>query len=94
MIRPIHDRIVVKDVETNKTTSGGLILAPQAADKPNRGTVLAVGPGKYTDDGVFVTPTVVEGNEVIFVHGAGQLVRIDEEEYRILLESEILAVVR
>lgn len=94
MIKPIHDRVVVKDVETQKTTAGGLILAPQAADKPNRGTVLAVGPGKHTDTGEFVATTVQEGQEVLYVHGAGQIVKIDDIEYRILLESEILAVVK
>jgi len=93
-IKPIQDRIVIKEIETEKKSPGGLILAGSAADKPNQGVVIAVGPGKYSDNGTFTVPGVNEGDKVLFVQGAGQVVKVEDEEYRILQEVEILAVVR
>jgi chaperonin GroES len=93
-IKPILDRIVVKEIETEKKSPGGLILAGSAADKPNQGIVVAVGPGTYLETGTFVVPGVSEGDRVLFVQGAGQVVKLEDEEYRILQEVEILAIVR
>ena len=93
-IKPIQDRIVVKEVETIKKSAGGLILAGSAADKPNQGIVIAVGPGTYLENGTFVVPGVSEGDKVLFVQGAGQMVKVDDEEYRILQEIEILAIIK
>jgi chaperonin GroES len=93
-INPIQDRIVVKEIQTEKKSPGGLILAGSAADKPTQGIVVGVGPGTYLDNGTFVVPGVSEGDKVLFVQGAGQVVKLDDEEYRILQEIEILAIVR
>lgn len=93
-LTPIQDRIVVKEVETEKKSPGGLILAGSAADKPNQGTVLAVGPGVTLENGTFVVPGVNPGDRVLFVQGAGQCVKIEEEEFRILQEVDILAIIK
>lgn len=93
-IKPILDRIVVKEIETEKKSPGGLILAGSAADKPNQGIVVGVGPGTYKDDGKFCVPGVNEGDKVLFVQGAGQVVKVDDEEFRILQEVDILAIVK
>lgn len=93
-IRPIKDRIVVKEIEIEKKSPGGLVLAGNAADKPNQGIVLAVGPGSYLDDGTFIVPSVSEGEKILFLQGAGQLVKVENEEFRILQESEILAIIK
>jgi chaperonin GroES len=92
-LKPIQDRIVIKEVETEKKSPGGLILAGSAVDKPNQGTVLAVGPGITLEDGTFVVPGVNPGDRVLFVQGAGQVVNLENEEYRILQEVDILAIV-
>jgi chaperonin GroES len=93
-IKPIKDRIVIKEIETVKTSQGGIVLAGTAADKPNQGIVVAVGPGTYMNDGTFIVPGVNEGDKVLFVQGSGEVVKLEEEEFRILQETEILAVVR
>lgn len=93
-LTPIQDRIVVKEVETEKKSPGGLILAGSAADKPNQGTVLAVGSGVTLENGTFVVPGVNPGDRVLFVQGAGQCVKIEEEEFRILQEVDILAIIK
>lgn len=93
-IKPIQDRIVVKEFETEKKSPGGLFLAGNAADKPSQGVVLAVGPGTYTDKGKLVVPGVNEGDKVLFIQGAGQTVEVENEKFRILQEVEILAIVK
>lgn len=93
-IKPIQGRIVVKEIETVKKSAGGLILAGSAADKPNQGFVIAVGPGTYLENGDFIVPGVNEGDKVLFVQGAGQVVTLEDEEYRILQEDEILAIIK
>jgi chaperonin GroES len=93
-LKPIQDRIVIKEIESEKKSPGGLILAGSAADKPNQGVVIAVGPGTYLENGEFVVPGVSEGDKVLFVQGAGQVVKLEDEEFRILQEVEILAIIR
>jgi chaperonin GroES len=93
-IKPMQGRIVVKEIETVKKSTGGLILTEAAADKPNQGIVIAVGPGNYLENGNFVVPGVNEGDKVLFVQGSGQLVKVEDEEYRILQEDEILAIIK
>jgi chaperonin GroES len=92
-LKPIQDRIVIKEVETEKKSPGGLILAGSAADKPTQGTVLSVGPGKTSEDGILVVPGVNPGDRVLFVQGAGQVVKLEDEEFRILQEVDILAII-
>ena len=91
-IVPLGDRVVLKREEAETTTSGGIVLPDSAADKPQRGSVIAIGDGHVKDDGTKVPLTVKEGDRVIFSSYAGEEIKIDEEEYLLLKESDILAV--
>jgi chaperonin GroES len=93
-IKPIQDKIVVKETEVEQKSPGGLILAGNAADKPNRGEVLAVGPGVVAKDGKLLVPGVNPGDKILFVQGAGQTVKVEDTEYRILQETDILAIIK
>jgi chaperonin GroES len=91
-IRPLHDRVVVRRMEEETKTAGGIVLPDSAAEKPSRGEVLAVGPGKVLDDGQVRAPGLKAGDKVIFGQYAGSTVKIDGEELLILSESEIFGV--
>lgn len=93
-IRPLHDRVVVKRVEEETTSAGGIVLPGSATEKPSQGEVVAVGPGKVIgDDGDFVPMGVAVGDTVIFGQYAGNTVKLDGEEYLIMAESEIFGVI-
>jgi chaperonin GroES len=91
-IRPLHDRVVVRRMEEETKTAGGIVLPDSAAEKPSRGEVLAVGPGKVLDNGEVRAPGLKAGDKVIFGQYAGSTVKIDGEELLILSESEIFGV--
>jgi chaperonin GroES len=91
-IRPLKDRIVVKPLEGDDKTAGGIILPDTAKEKPIQGEVMAVGPGKFIESiGDRVPPTLAAGDRVIFGKYAGTEVRIDGEEYKILDVKDVLA---
>ena len=92
-LTPLHDRVVVQPIsESDESTSpSGIILAESAKEKPERGTVVAVGPGKF-DDGERVPMSVQEGDEVLFGKFGYDTIKLDGQEYYILSESNILAV--
>ncbi len=92
-IRPLHDRVVVRRVEEETKTAGGIVLPDSAAEKPSRGKVLAVGPGKALDNGEVRKLDVKVGDTVIFGQYGGSTVKIDGEELLILSESEIFGVI-
>ena len=92
-IRPLDDRIVVKPEEAEETTAGGIVLPDSAKEKPQRGTVLAVGPGRLLDSGNRGTLSVEVGDVVIYGKYGGNEVEVDGEEVKILRESDILAKV-
>ncbi|MGN6544612.1 MAG: co-chaperone GroES [Aureliella sp.] len=92
-IRPLDDRIVVQPVDAESTTAGGIVLPDSAREKPQRGTVLAVGPGKLLDNGNRGTLSVTVGDVVIYGKYGGSDVEVDGEEVKILRESDILAKV-
>ncbi|UUO05096.1 MULTISPECIES: co-chaperone GroES [Blastopirellula] len=92
-IRTLDDRVVVQPLDAEETTAGGIVLPGSAQEKPQRGTVLAVGPGKLLDSGARADLSVVIGDEVIYGKYGGSDIEIDGEEYKILRESEILAKV-
>ncbi|RMF96869.1 MAG: co-chaperone GroES [Planctomycetota bacterium] len=92
-LRPLDDRIVVEPVAAEETTAGGIVLPDTAKEKPQRGTVLAVGPGKLLDDGSRAEMSVAVGDEVIFGKYAGSDIEVDGKELKILRESEVLAKV-
>lgn len=91
-IRPLHDRVVVRRLEEETKTAGGIVLPGNAAEKPSRGEVLAVGPGKAMDNGEVRACTVKQGDKVLFGQYAGSTVKIDGEELLILAESELFGV--
>lgn len=91
-IKPIQDRIVIKELSAEKKTDSGIILTGNV--KSNQGVVLAVGPGIYDDRGIFRTPTVNVDDKVVYVQEAGTAVKVDNEEYRILQEKDILGVIK
>ncbi|HVK99073.1 MAG TPA: co-chaperone GroES [Dongiaceae bacterium] len=91
-IRPLHDRVVVRRVEEETKTAGGIVLPGSAAEKPSQGEVLAVGPGRLTDQGEVRPLDVKVGDKVIFGQYAGSTVKIDGKELLIMAESEIFGV--
>lgn len=92
-LKPLDDRIVIKQSEAEETTSGGIILPDSAREKPQIGTVVAVGPGKILDDGTRATMSVKNKDEVIYAKYIGSDVEIDGEKYVILKESDVLGIV-
>jgi chaperonin GroES len=91
-IEPIGDKIVVKRIEAEEKTSGGILLPDSAREKPQEGKVLSVGSGKLLADGTRGTPQVNEGDRVIFTSFAGTEIEINGSKLLIMSESEILAV--
>jgi len=92
-VRPLDDRVLVKQFEAEETTAGGIVLPDTAKEKPQRGKVMAVGPGKLLDSGERGKMSLKKGDEVFYGKYAGTEIRIDVEEYVILKESDVLAVV-
>jgi chaperonin GroES len=92
-LRPLDDRIVVEPMEAEERTAGGIVLPDTAKEKPQRGTVLAVGPGKLLDNGKRGEISVAVGDEVIYGKYAGSDVELDGREVKILRESDVLAKV-
>ncbi len=92
-LRPLEDRVVVEPVEAEEITAGGIVLPDTAKEKPQRGTVLAVGPGKLLDNGERGTLSVVVGDEVIYGKYAGTDIEVDGRDVKILRESDVLAKV-
>ncbi|MDO4570617.1 MAG: co-chaperone GroES [Planctomycetia bacterium] len=90
-LRPLDDRIVVKPVEAESKTSGGIFLPDTAKEKPQRGVVVAVGPGKLLENGTRSTLSVAVEDEVIYGKYSGSDIEIAGEEYKILRESDVLA---
>ena len=93
-ITPMNDLVLVERVEVSNTTDGGIILPEQAKDKPTRGVVKAVGPGRRTKSGALVPLTVAVGDTVLFSSYAGTAIKDDKGDYLMVSEYEILAVVK
>ena len=92
-IRPLDDRVVVEPMAAEETTAGGILLPDNAQEKPQRGTVVAVGPGKLLDSGERGSLSVSVGDEVIFGKYGGTEIEVDGHDVKILRESDILAKV-
>ena len=92
-IRPLQDRVVVKRQDEETTSAGGIVLPGSATEKPQQGEVVAVGPGKKSEDGKNTPVDLSVGDHVVFGQYGGNTVKIDGEEYLILNESEIYGVV-
>ena len=91
-IRPLHDRVVIRRVEEETKTAGGILLPGSAAEKPAQGEIIAVGNGQVTDNGTVRPLDVKVGDKVLFGTYAGTTVKVDGEELLIMKESDILAV--
>src|SRR5258708_38941199 len=92
-VRPLDDRVVVEPLEAAEKTTGGILLPDTAKQKPQRGKVLAIGPGKLRDDGSRATVAVGKGDEVIYGRYSGSDIEVDNKELKIMRESDILAKV-
>ncbi|HJP67481.1 MAG TPA: co-chaperone GroES [Sphingomicrobium sp.] len=91
--RPLHDRVVVRRIEADEKTSGGIIIPDTAKEKPQEGEVVAVGPGARDDNGTLVEPLVKAGDRILFGKWSGTEVKIDGEDLLIMKESDILGVI-
>jgi chaperonin GroES len=92
-IRPLADRIVVKALEDTEQMRGGLYIPDTAKEKPQQGEVISVGPGKMTDEGKRIEPEVKAGDRVLYGKYSGTEVTVSDEQYLILRESDVLAVI-
>jgi chaperonin GroES len=92
-VRPLHDRLIVRRLEEGEQTSGTIIIPDTAKEKPQRGTVIAAGTGKVKDDGKRIPLDVKAGDQILFGKYTSQEVKLDGEEYLIMREDEVLAVI-
>ena len=92
-IRPLHDRVIVKRIDEEKKTASGIVIPDSAAEKPDQGEVMAVGPGKRGDDGKLIAPDVKVGDRVLFGKYAGSTVKMDGDELLVMREEDIMGVV-
>ncbi len=92
-IQPLGDRVVVEREESEETTAGGIVLPDSAQDKPSRGRVVSIGDGRLLDDGTRGELQVKEGDRVIFSSYAGDTVKIGDDEYLLMREDDILAII-
>ncbi len=91
--RPLHDRILVKRIEEGEQKIGGIIIPDTAKEKPQQGKVVAVGSGKVKDDGTRIGMDVKAGDTILFGKYSGQEIKLDGEEFLIMREEEVLAVI-
>ena len=92
-VRPLDDRVVVEPLEAAEKTAGGILLPDTAKEKPQRGRIIAVGPGKLLENGTRAAMAVSRGDEVIYGRYAGSDIEVDRKEIKILRENDILAKV-
>ncbi|HHT86028.1 MAG: co-chaperone GroES [Bacillota bacterium] len=92
VLKPLSDRVVLKPIQAEEKTKGGIVLPDTAKDKPQEGEVIAVGPGRILENGTKLEPTVKVGDRVIYSKYSGTEIKIDGEEYLIVRESDILAI--
>ena len=90
--RPLHDRVVVKALDAEEKTAGGIIIPDTAQEKPMQGKVIAVGPGGRGDDGKLIKPDVKKGDVILYGKWSGTEVKIDGEELLIMTESDIMGI--
>ena len=91
--RPLHDRVVVKRIEAEEKSKGGIIIPDTAKEKPSQGQVIAVGPGGRDESGKVITPDVKAGDKVLFGKWSGTEVVLDGEDLLIMKESDIMGVI-
>ncbi|HAV75244.1 MAG: co-chaperone GroES [Gammaproteobacteria bacterium] len=92
-IRPLHDRVIVKRLDSERTTASGIVIPEAAAEKPDQGEVIAVGPGKRDDSGKLIAMDVKVGQRVLFGKYAGQAIKVDGKEVLVMREEDIMGVI-
>jgi chaperonin GroES len=92
-IKPLEDRVVIKPLEAEQKTAGGIIIPDNAKEKPQKGEVVAVGPGKFSNEGKRIEMSLKKGNKVLYGKYSGNEVKIDGEDYLLMRESDVLAVI-
>jgi chaperonin GroES len=93
MVRPLHDRLIVKRLEEEERTKGGIIIPDTAKEKPVEGKVIAVGAGRIKKDGTKIPMEVKKGDRILFAKYGGTEVKLDGEEYLMMKEDDVLAVI-
>ena len=93
-IRPLHDRVIVKRLEEERKTASGIVIPDAAAEKPDQGQILAVGPGKRDENGKHIALDVKVGDRVLFGKYAGQSVKVDGQEVLVMREEDIMGVLQ
>jgi len=91
-VRPLHDRILIKRIEEKETVKGGIIIPDTAKEKPQEAEVIAVGNGKKTEEGKVIPLDVKAGDHILFGKYSGTEIKVDDEEYLIIREDEVLGV--
>ena len=91
--KPLQDRVVVKRLESDEKTSGGIIIPDTAKEKPSEGEIVAVGPGELTEDGKLKPMNVKEGDKILFGKWSGTEVKMNGEDYLIMKESDIMGII-
>ena len=92
-LQPLGDRVVVEREESEERTSGGIVLPDSAKDKPSRGTILSVGTGRLLDDGSRAPMQVKKGDRVLFTSYAPETIKVGDDEYLLMREEDILAII-
>jgi chaperonin GroES len=91
-IKPLEDRIIVKALEAEQKTAGGIIIPDNAKEKPQKGEVVAVGPGKVSDKGAKIEMSLKKGDKILYGKYSGTEVKVDGDDYLIMRESDVLAI--
>jgi chaperonin GroES len=92
-VKPLADRVIVRALEAEEKTAGGIIIPDNAKEKPQKGEIIAVGPGKISDSGQKIDMSVKKGDKVLYGKYSGTEVTIDGQEYLIMRESDVLAII-
>jgi len=92
-LRPLHDRVIIKRMEEERTSPGGIVIPDSAAEKPSKGEVIAAGNGKRTDSGEVIAMDVKVGDKVLFGKYSGTEVKVDGEDLLVMREEDIMAVI-
>jgi chaperonin GroES len=92
-IRPLHDRVIVKRLDNERKTASGIVIPENAAEKPDQGEVVAVGPGKKDDNGKLIAMDLKVGDRILFGKYSGQTVKVEGEELLVMREEDIMGVI-
>ena len=93
-VKPLHDRILVKRLSEEEKTAGGIIIPDTAKEKPAQGEVVAVGPGRRTEDGKRVEPEVKSGDKILFGKYSGTEIKVNNEDFLIMREEDVLGIMQ